>query len=486
MDRPGEVASTAHGLQRLWRHVARAWKGYLAVLAVVAALFGGMDAARRIHGMLFPAELPAVHMAGDINVAITDFLGAASDGQEAGGVATAFAESMEQQLVHALSAPGDQPTVEVRGPADVGRLRGDSPAELAEAARGLAAELSAHVVVDGQLTTSDDGTALRLYLYIAPALLPNAEELVGSYELGQVAEVAGDVATDPVLRMELREEALGRVDALVTLITALAYYRQDNFEEAHGHLDRVAAHGGAALPDGGALLQLMQGNVALKSGRHVEAEAHYLDALDVAPGYGRAYVGLAETSFLTSNGDGTCSPGHVDAAGVEEAVERYRLARDAPVQPLVSDVASKTEFGLGRSLWCLSRSGLADHWDEAEDHYMNVIDEYESGNDRIRELAAESHAGLGLLLYTREAGSGADAEAACRAAIASYETAIDITNRRERRGVFTGIVAEIQGRLGDLDAAVASYERAATLDPGRADHYRSEQGEISERARADT
>jgi hypothetical protein len=64
------------------------------------------------------------------------------------------------------------------------------------------------------------------------------------------------------------------------------------------------------------------------------------------------------------------------------------------------------------------------------------------------------------------------------AALRSYNTAIVLTQRSERRGVFTGALAGIQARLGDVVAAVTSYERAAALDPERAASYQAERDKL--------
>ena len=482
-ERSPDAGDAPRGLPKVWQHLGRTWKAYVATLGLVSAIFAGVDNVSRIHGLLFRPSALMVVMSGDINVAISDFRGTAA-GDDARGTATSLAESLEDQLAETLSVGnGEELIVEVLGPGDVGRLAGDTPEERAEAARERAAELSAHVLVDGDLVQSEDESELRLSLYLSPSLLPNAEELVGQYELGQVASVTGDIARNPVLRKDLRDGVLRRVDALVDLIAALGYYSQDRFDEARAHLDKVAAAGNDALPDGGALVHLMQGNVALRSERLDDAETHYKEALELQPDYARAYVGLAEVEFLRSEGNTGCMAGEVDVEGVREAVASYLDAKGASGQPSVGDVAPKADFGLGRSLWCLSHTRATDDWSVAEGHFTDVVDEYESGNERIRELAAEAYAGLGLLYFTREDDLGLDGEAGYRAAIRSYERGIDITRRGERQGLFTGMVGDLQRRLGEFHAAAASYKRAASLDPLRAADYLSRLDTLPEQSR---
>jgi hypothetical protein len=435
-----------------WRRFLRTWQGYLVLLGVIAALFGGIDNARRIRGLLFHPSPSVAVMSGDINVAVSDFRGSSPSGssRDAERTATSLAESLEAQLGTTLSASlGEEFDVDLLGPQDVGRLSGDTAAQRGEAAGDRAAELSAHVLVDGDLVQSDNGAELELSLYLSPSLLPNAEELVGPYSLGTVSQVSGDIANQPVLRKDLRDGVVSQVEALVELIAALGYYSQDRFDVARQHLDNIAVQGDQALPDGGVLLHLMQGNIALKSQRLGDAEVEYRYTLQVQPGYGRAYLGLAEVGYLRSVGEGGCSAGLVDVDGVRGAVALYGDAEAATVQSPLGDVAPKVDFGLGRSLWCLSHAGAANDWDAAEAHYQSVVDEFTAGNERIRELAAESYAGLGLLYMTREDDLGSRLDSEYRKALRSYETAIATTHRIARKDVFTRMVGELQSRLGE-------------------------------------
>jgi tetratricopeptide (TPR) repeat protein len=463
--------------EKIWQHVSRLWRWYVAGLAILAALSQGATSASWIKQRVAPESPEEEPMSGEVKVAVADFHATANSGdhESVERTATDLGESIAHHILENLTSTiGEDFEIDVRGPSDVGRLAGQTREQIAENARERAEQLAASVVVDGELAQSADTASLQLFLYFQPGLLPGAEELTGIYELGTVASVPGDVSSQPVVRKTVREDALAKVTSLVRLIAGVGHYSRDELAEANRHLDAVALQGDHALPDGGVLLHVMRGNVALKSGRFDQAEVEYRSALARRAGYARAYIGLAEATFLRAVGAGDCMQDGIDVSGIQAAVDQYRAADRSEYRPPLSDIAPKVEFGLGRALWCLSNAGAANAWDAAEAHYQRVITAYDGGNERIRELAAEAHAGLGLLTVTTPSVASPDYPAALR----SYNTAIVLTQRSERRGVFTGALAGIQARLGDVVAAVTSYERAAALDPERAASYQAERDKL--------
>jgi tetratricopeptide (TPR) repeat protein len=452
------------------RHTRRLWRRYVAILAVLAAMSQGATNVAWVRDRVLRSSPAIASMSGELNIAVTEFRASATgqDNDRVERTAADLAESIAQHLDDDLSSiVGDAFDIEFRSPEDVGRLSGSSREEIATDAYERADQFAASVLVDGELSQVADTVELKLSLYFLPSILPGAEELAGAYELGTVAEVVGDVTTQPVVRKAVREDALSKVASLVGLIAGIGHYSRNELADAGRYLDAVALQGDQALPEGGALLHLMRGNVALKLERFDDAETEYGIALAGRAGYARAYIGLAEATFLRAIGTGDCSAGGIDVGGTNAAIELYRIAGQASYQPPMSDVAHKVNFGLGRALWCLSSAGVTNEWEAAETHFQRVIRAYDRGNDRIRELAAESHGGRGLLTLTRSDVTAPD----YRRAQQSYEAAISLTRRHDRQGVFTGFLAGVQAHLGDVSAAVASYERAAVLDPANGAEY---------------
>lgn len=93
----------------------------------------------------------------------------------------------------------------------------------------------------------------------------------------------------------------------------------------------------------------------------------------------------------------------------------------------------------------------------AEADLLAVITEYEVGNRRIAELAAEAHANLALV-YVAGAGSDANQRAA-----EGLEAAIDLTRAEDRLGRFSGLLGTVLVDAGDREGAVAALTTALGL-----------------------
>jgi hypothetical protein len=81
-------------------------------------------------------------------------------------------------------------------------------------------------------------------------------------------------------------------------------------------------------------------------------------------------------------------------------VQQRRLfeeAQTSPDQPPLSDIAVKASFQLARASVCLSQTRATNAWQQATELFQRVVHAYEAGNDRVRQLAAESHFGLAVI-----------------------------------------------------------------------------------------
>ncbi len=84
------------------------------------------------------------------------------------------------------------------------------------------------------------------------------------------------------------------------------------------------------------------------------------------------------------------------------------------------------------------------------------------GNRRLRELAAESHANLGLVHLP--AVGDADAEPRFRRAETDYARAIELTRDDSRKAFFFSMRGFILMRLGAKAQADAAYRQAVSLE----------------------
>ena len=180
-------------------------------------------------------------------------------------------------------------------------------------------------------------------------------------------------------------------------------------------------------------------------------------------------IGLAEVQYHQSSH--LCDPQRIDAAGVRASRDRFRAAMQAPDQPPLSNVPAKAHFGIGRAGYCLSQALQEDAWAEAQHELEEVVREYESGNNGIRDLAAEAHYYLGLIRLP--VVESTDKEPHYRAAAEEYRKAADLSRDRGRQALFHDAIGWVMERLGEDGEARLAYEKAIELatNEGARRHY---------------
>jgi tetratricopeptide (TPR) repeat protein len=159
----------------------------------------------------------------------------------------------------------------------------------------------------------------------------------------------------------------------------------------------------------------------------------------------------------------------VDARGLVDALRGYQSAEAAALQPARANVKTKINYGRGRVYLCLSQAQIEDYWAKAEQAFKSVVADYESGNPRVQDLAAESHAHLGIVYSPAE--GAADTAPAFRQAAEQYQKAIELSRHPDRQAFFNSQLGYIYGRLKDYNAADSAYAEAARLDPAHSDGY---------------
>jgi tetratricopeptide (TPR) repeat protein len=424
--------------------------------AIGGVLIGAVSlgaSAIAIYEFVIDPELPP--MAGDFNIAVADFAAAASDvgdaaQTEAGALARSVYETLDAEL-----ADLDGFQIETRAPADTGQLVGGTSEERARSAAGLAELINADVVVYG--TLSSDGRSFEPEFYLSERKLVGAEELVGQYQLGTALDSPADIGVNPAARRDLRDSLLARAHALAEFVIGLSYFSINEDERAEPHLLSAVETAGWADADGKEIAYVFLGTVAGRQGKLDDARRAYDRALELNPDYSRAAYGLAEVRFQEARG--TCESGEADDAGLREALDGYRAALEATDQPPLADIPAKVHFGVARVFVCLSQALVEDRWSDAEREFLAVIDEYERGNPRLTELAAEAHAGLGIVYSP--AVDDPDRAAKYRQAAASFAEAIALTTQEDRRAIFARNLEFVCGRLAELNADDELCEEAA-------------------------
>ena len=438
----------------------------LVTAAVVVGLVWGVLPLLRPSG-----EAGTGRMTGDYNIAVARFdavdaTGNAVDSPEAEDLAQSVYDVLQTELEPIAKAGFD---LDLRPPADTGTIRGSTPTRRAEAAAREAERIRADVIVYGTLR-ADVPNQFTAEFFLSDRQLQTAEELFGQHDLGSVINTDGDIR-NTVIRKAMRDQILGRTRALAEFVVGLSHYGARQYQPALAHFEAAAQTESWDDGDGKEVLYLFLGNTAGRLDDLDRASGFYDQALALNPEYARARLGRAEV--LLHKARGTCEAGHVDAAGLNAALDTFRSARSAKVQPALSDVPTKVAFGEGRVHLCLSQALEGDHWADAEREFQEVIEQYIDGNARVREVAGEAYADLGFV-HLPAAGDPAAPDRYRRAA-ADYQSALDVSQNDDRRAFFSSMRGFILARLGEVAQADAAYRLAIQLtdDPAAKAAYES-------------
>jgi tetratricopeptide (TPR) repeat protein len=446
-----------------------------------------------VYQFVWPLFEDPPRMTGDLDVAVARFKGGSGlDDDVASAMSDSAYRSIRAELrrVGVVTA-GEGLDVQVRGPADVGAVDGDSPGERAVAARRLAATIDADVVVYGTLAEHGRTTVLEPEFWLPEDKLRHPEDRVpvmgavtvpdvpsGGHSLGAIS-VEGDLSAAVLARTRLRAALANRTRAFALFVVGLAFYAEalaggaSAAAEADALLEanqwfRTSERTGAWDPRVEEVLQLFLGNVALKQGRPAAAIARYGRALRAEPGYVRAMLGAAEARYHLAAGD--CDPRRARNVGLRKAERGYR--RVAREEDDASVLRAKAQFGLGRLELCRMLAGQGGRLRVAQQHFHAVVATFEGGYSLARVVAAEAYGGLGLIHLLK--GDPATDRTELRRAVADYRAALRLSTLPPRRGAFLAVLGYLHAKLGDVDTARAEYIEAMQLDPANRRSYRHE------------
>jgi tetratricopeptide (TPR) repeat protein len=206
----------------------------------------------------------------------------------------------------------------------------------------------------------------------------------------------GNIAT----RIDVSSKLTSRVRLLSVMTIGLAYYAARNFEQSLEIFRELARDSAWESVGGKEVLHLLIGNSAGRINDLALAEQAYLEALQIDPGYSRGYAGLGNVYFIRALEPIRESEdlSKVDSELIKLSIEAYEKAKTASHQPALSDIPVKVHFGLGQAYLMRSYANENEVVEPAVREFEMVIAYYADGeNPRVRELAAESHARLGLI-----------------------------------------------------------------------------------------
>jgi tetratricopeptide (TPR) repeat protein len=418
------------GLGKLYRWVV----GVMSFLLLVAGFV------QLVRSQLPTSDPPPKRMRGLFNVAVAPFhaRGGDSDAETselAGTLALAGYEDLD-----AVLAKLTRIKTEVWSPDETAAESGESLR--LEQLPALAQRINADVLVYGELEVGEKRSALTPRLYVRPGLLRGAEELVGGFQLGSPIARAGNAGTNLGTGDELVKGLRARIAVLAQFVLGLGHMAVGRHAEASKLFEQAAS--GLEPGAGREVVYLYLGTAAGKRGLLPEAAAAYQRALADRPRYARAQLGLAEVHFQQSRG--TCTAASVRVRLLRRAQAEYRSAGNVRGEGGATDIGTKATLGVGRTEVCLAQSGNGGSWERARAHLATVIDSYERGNERLRELASLAYAALAIVDLPRE-GAASPRDAYLRA-IEDLEKAHELTTDPKLEAAYTKAIAIYRRKAG--------------------------------------
>jgi tetratricopeptide (TPR) repeat protein len=416
---PDQVVPTLREINRKYLGLPRltvwgAFGGLIVLIGLVASLIDLGDYFQR----------PAGRMTGDFRVAIAAFEVAGP--RENRPMGEDLAHGVYLRMEEELEELSPDFATSIWSPEQVGTVRGATQKKRAEAAARTAVDIEADIVVYGLVDTSQPVWTVTPEFYISDQNLTDAQEITGQHEIGEPFEVVGQgsVAT----RIEVSTQMSTRAQLISVITVGLAYYAALDYPRAQTVFEQLERDFDWSEVGGEEVLYLLLGNAAGKNDALDTAERAYRRALAENPDYSRAYAGLGSTYYMRAlepveaSGNGA----DIDRELLNNSIDSFHQAAAATVRPALSDIPAKVHFGLGQAYLALHLQNESEPVARAVQEFDTVISEYDAGdNPRIRHLAAESHARLGLIY---------DLNGNRDAAIDEYEAAVslldDVPDRR--------------------------------------------------------
>jgi tetratricopeptide (TPR) repeat protein len=434
-----------------WRYVL----GATGLIVLVGALLG-------IYQFVLP-RLIVARMDGALNIAVAEFQPVtSSDCVVAPEDAQGLAEQVYNALNNDLTESGGQfGSIEVWSPRQTGSIEGATAQAQVQSAAQRASDVNADVIIYATLgcNTSPRETRLSPSMYISDRKLNASEhlDLIGNHPFG--ADLVGQgLPNSLIARRQLTEEMLVRLGALAQFFIGLDSYINGNYEAASRSFERANSSEGMNDAETRAVLNVFLGVTATRRDDLAQAQAYYRAALELKPNYVRARYDLAESLYLAARGD--CVSRGINAAGLRESLQNYQRVLSDTVEPIDPDMRTWVAFGVGRVYWCMSNATVDDQWSSAEHELKIVTQDYEQGNTRVRDVAAEAYNLLGLIYLRRDTNAATiPAERLCQAA-AAYTKASKTSGYAERLATFHRMLGYIYMNLGRPDEALQAYDQA--------------------------
>jgi tetratricopeptide (TPR) repeat protein len=414
-----------------------------------------------------------------------------------------LASSLKEQLENKFNESNiiDIATWELWGPENTGRIQGATLEEREANAKAKVKEINAHIIIYGVLTFNGEFSSFTPEFYVDQAAFGNANELTGSHELGSPLLLALPFASQI---QTVENPALGsRAKALSLITLGLAYYSVDDFTNAKDLFSQAEQDDRWLDRAGKEVVYLLLGNAysrllaqdrlkqelldrelitkddvkkeLLERGLIVEDEnpsdfqlaidddiqsaiENYEKAININPNYGRAYIGLAGTKLAQVSN----TPEGMGKLQETEALLDKALTLEN--QPEMANIIPKTHYYRGQVAWLKAIYAKdideSSKWFEtATQEYRFVVDDYEQGDDLIRDFASQSYARLGVIASLRK-----DTDQS----VEYIQSAITIASPFAK-GEFYELLGQVYCDAKQEDNAASAYEKAIQVAESNGD-----------------
>ena len=290
------------------------------------------------------------------------------------------------------------PKVEIWGPEIVGTIKGKTSEIRTENAEKLAERINAYMVIYGSVEDTSDGMIVNPEFFLDTQGFHEGSEVIGQYRLGSPFSLPG--RNNPAWQFDFDRQMQTRSDIISSIAVGLSYLSVYEYESALESLEEVEAIDEWKDSQGKEILYTLIGFTAGKAGDYELTKSSHERAIDINPDYSRPYIGLANLYYILAVQPFEESKivEDVDQSLLNKCFEYLNLAVGAPEKPPLAEVDTKIYFSRGQCYWLKTYTGQLPDFSLAINEFQNVLNAYNDGeNPRVRELAAESYARLGLI-----------------------------------------------------------------------------------------
>ncbi len=295
------------------------------------------------------------------------------------------------------------PKAEIWGPERIGTISGDTAQERTENAAKLAQEIQAYMVIYGVVEETPTGMKVTPEFYLDSDGFYEGNEVTGQYQLGSPFPLPS--ANNPAWSYEFNLQMTKRSDIISSMATGLSYFAVHDYEKALELFQSIEKDiewpkNDQDREQGKEVLYAMIGFAAGKAGQYDVTETALEKAIELNPDYSRPYIGIANLNYILALQpfEESKNPADVDQALLDNCFSYLDLAVQAPEKPPLAEVDTKIHFARGQCYWLKTYTGYQPDYGLAYEEFQQVVAAYDDGaNPRVRELAAESHARIGLI-----------------------------------------------------------------------------------------